>query len=471
MFKSFEMQLIFRLFSFSLILSVLFGCSATHTLTQDDRLIQSAGEGKYSQVSETLEKLKEKGRFKEKDIVLYYLNQGMLLHFKGDYIKSNEYLTLAERKIEDLFTKSISKTGASFLLNDNVLDYAGEDFEDIYLNVFKALNYIHLGQKDHAFVEVNRVQNKLRRLKDKYLEYEKQVNANAKEQKKGSPPEAEAGTIRFHNCALARYVSMLMYLIDNETDNADIDRRKIKEAWNTQPLIYNHEIPSFIENPDLEKSNLHILAFSGITPAKKSSTYYITTLKDALNVTSTTPQPFSAFVPWLGMEPNYHFKFSIPYMERYHSEVSRIRIEIDGQPRRELELLESMENVAMETFNIKSPLIYFKTLARTVVKGLTAAEAKKEIDKSMEDNPDYIGAFLAKAAIDVAMDLTESADLRTSMFFPAKAMVATFVVPPGIHDIRVSYLDSSGNEVYSELYEQMDIRNNKMSFIETYYLK
>lgn len=450
-----------------------FSCSATRTLTQDNNLIKEAGEGNYEKITNSLRSAEEKGKFKEKDMVLYYLNQGMLFHYSGQYDSSNKYLTQAERKMEDLFTKSVSRIGASFLLNDNVLDYSGEDYEDIYLNVFKALNYLHLGKKDNAFVEINRVQNKLRRLTDKYVEYEKQVAASAKAQEKGTPPDVEMGVVKFHNSVLARYVSMLLYLSDREFDNADIDRRKIREAWSTQPGIYQHNIPDFIDESTINKANLQILAFTGFAPAKMSSDYYITTLWNALNITSTQPKPFSATLPWIGMEPNYHFKFSMPYMAPYISFARKVVVEVDGIFAAELDLIESMEKVAIQTFEVKQPLIYFKTLSRAVVKGLAAAEAKKEIDKANRNSsdPNYLGTFLAKVAVDVAVDLTENADLRTSMFFPGNALASSVKVEPGIHDIKIIYLDAAENVVYSEDYEQMEFKPDSFNFIETYYLK
>jgi len=95
--------------------------------------------------------------YKEKDRVLYYLDVGMLYHYAGEYEKSNEALGMAEQGIEELYTKSISKAVTSGVLNDNALDYSGEDYEDIYLNVFKGLNYIALGDPDSALVEIRRV--------------------------------------------------------------------------------------------------------------------------------------------------------------------------------------------------------------------------------------------------------------------------------------------------------------------------
>ncbi len=99
--------------------------------------------------------------YRNKERLLFYLDAGMVHHIHGNWQQSNELLTLAEETIEELYTKSVARAASSMLLNDNSLEYSGEDYEDIYINVFKALNYIELGDPDAAMVEVRRVDEKL----------------------------------------------------------------------------------------------------------------------------------------------------------------------------------------------------------------------------------------------------------------------------------------------------------------------
>ena len=122
----------------------------------------------YGRASERIEKAATEGKYEGKDKVLYFLDMGIALHFAGRYKESNEYLNRAEFAIEENFTKSISKIAVSFLLNDNALDYSGEDYEDIFTNIIKSLNYIHLRNQEDAMVEVRRINLKLNRLRDKY---------------------------------------------------------------------------------------------------------------------------------------------------------------------------------------------------------------------------------------------------------------------------------------------------------------
>jgi hypothetical protein len=144
------------------------GCASVATRTAHFQKIEaSVQQGNYADAIVQLEN--GKGNFyQKKERVLYYLDLGALHHYNGDYDKSNELLTEAENAIEELYTKSVSKAAASLLLNDNALDYSGEDYEDIYINIFKALNYLELEKFDEAFVEIRRINQKLNLLEDKY---------------------------------------------------------------------------------------------------------------------------------------------------------------------------------------------------------------------------------------------------------------------------------------------------------------
>jgi hypothetical protein len=146
---------------FLLTVSIAFLGSCASMKTSQDQYVESvplAVEGAYDQAALIIEAAKEE-QYKEKDRVLYFLDLGMLYHWSGEYELSNQMLSAAESAIEELFTKSVSKALTSGVLNDNALDYSGEDYEDIYLNVFKALNYIALDDEESALVEIRTCSN------------------------------------------------------------------------------------------------------------------------------------------------------------------------------------------------------------------------------------------------------------------------------------------------------------------------
>jgi uncharacterized protein len=453
-----------------LILLLIAACASTQTSTQqfantDDMLLR----GDYQAVIAQLESAKEK-QYKAKDRVLYYLDLGMLHHYAGNYALSNEFLQKAEYAIEELFTAQISKIATSILLNDNALDYSGEDYEDIYLNIFKALNYIALGEEDAAFVEINRIDHKLNMLQDKYVEFGKQLEiaaaANATE---GNPElNAEPESIKFHNDALARYLSVLIYAADREWDNAGIAVQKLREAWTSQRSLYPHSMPEVAYQPEnYQNGSLSAIAFVGKSPIKNSATYYITTFDDYVNVASSEPVAFSENIPW-PTKHGKHFKFSLPYMSRRGTEVGRIEILSNGQKIGELALLESMEDVAMEAFKVKAPLIYIKSVVRSIVKGLASERAKAEMNKAINDP---LAAMLAGMVTDVAVDATENADLRISRFFPSKSFVGHVELAPGTYNITLRYLNRSNYELYRQNFANLEIRENRLNLLQASYLQ
>ncbi len=93
--------------------------------------------------------------------LLSQLNLAMLNENKGDWAKSNEYLTKAEQDLlwssdsiqnaDELLTK-----GMELILSDNISEYKGQIYEGVLINNFKALHYMLLGDNDKARIEFNR---------------------------------------------------------------------------------------------------------------------------------------------------------------------------------------------------------------------------------------------------------------------------------------------------------------------------
>ena len=99
--------------------------------------------------------------------MLYGMDQGMTLHLAGQYQASNAVLEKAETEVDDLYTRRIGTEVAAFLLNDTQLPFEGEPFEQVLMNVIKALNYGLMGEWDEALVEARRIDHRLNVLADK----------------------------------------------------------------------------------------------------------------------------------------------------------------------------------------------------------------------------------------------------------------------------------------------------------------
>jgi len=454
-----------------LILLILAGCASMATYKQQYVAIdEMVAIRNFSGAITQLETAKDK-YYQKKDKVIYYLDLGMLYHYNKQFVKSNEMLTLAENAIDELYTKSVTRAAASMLINDNILDYDGEDYEDIYLNIFKALNYLELELFDDAFVEIRRVNNKLELLGQKYNSLADQLNRT-----KDNKAEFKAGENKFHNDVLGRYLSMLLYGVEGKMDDARIDKEEIDKAWQMQAQIYNYPQPN-IEIPYYLKNNgdLNIMAFSGRSPQKKANTYYIHTEKDLIFIANTAELPTGKqklenlhSIPWDGVKKGYHFKFQLPYMEKMESEVAFVKVVIDDKMNYKMDLLESMEQVALTTYEVKAPIVYLKTIVRSLLKGLFAAKRKQEMEKQI-DNP--LLGFAARLATDLAVDATENADLRLSRFFPAKASISSIKLSTGVHTVKLQYYSRNGQILFTDNIGEVNISADKLNFVESFYLK
>ncbi len=438
---------------------LLSGCASTRN-TLFVEIDDASRAGDFPRAVELTEENQDR-LYGNRDGVLFYLDTGMLHHYAGNFQVSTQRLSEAERLIEEYFTRSVRQAAASLLLNDNQLDYAGEDFEDIYLNVFNALSFISMGNPEGAFVEIRRISNKLNLLEDKYQGLA--AGYNQSDEKDGGPA-IQPGTSRFYNSALARYLSLVMYRAAGNYDGVRIDWQQMQEAFNRQSNLYTFPMPLTAEvmTPPAD-ARLSVLAFTGRSPIKLASTLWITTQDNRVTIAVAQEderagrvlQGYESFA-FPGVEAGYRFKFELPRMVLRGSEVTGVRVFADGRLLGELGMLEDMQQIALDTFQIREPIIFLKTVTRTIIKGVAAQRAGRAMQEAGAQSGSTFGlvaGIVGSIAADVAVDASEQADLRISRFFPAFAHVGEWDLPAGQYDIRVEYHSPRGLLFTEELGE------------------
>jgi hypothetical protein len=374
----------------------------------------------YDAAFRKLETAREKNKFSGKDRLLYYLDSGFAAHYASIFDTSNVRLTLAEDAADELFTKSISRAATSVLLNDNVLEYSGEDYEVLYTNLLKTLNYLSLGMFDDAFVEVRRANLKLEVLDRKYGDAARSLQNGVEDDTAQVQINYDLAKVRFNNDAFARYLSMHMYAADGMMDDARIDYDYLVRAFEEQPFIYNFPMPEVKYLPDSSGNTIvNVVALSGLAPVKEAVNLRIRTDKDlglvqVLYTDGEKKDSEYGHLP-IPVKADYYFKFALPKVASRESIVYGIRLLVDSEIVGDLQLIEDVSVVAEETFQAKKSMIYFRTIARAVFKGLATHKAKRKVDTG------GVGGWLKKAAIDVGVDITENADLRCSQLLPGRS--------------------------------------------------
>jgi uncharacterized protein len=408
-----------------------------------------------------------KNSYTKKDRLLYYLDVGLAYHYAGLYDSSNLRLSDAERSAEELYTKSVSRAVASMFLNDNTLEYSGEDYEVLYSNIFMALNYISLNKFDDAFVEVRRANEKLSLLEQKYAKAAKEFNSDTSKVVKEGHIRYEPKKIRFNNDAFARYLSMHMYAADGKYDDARIDYEYLEQAFATQPRIYNFAMPK-VRFDSKTGAVLSVVAMAGLAPYKKEVSLRLRTDKQ-LNLVQIMYEGTNQEYPEYGhflmpVDKDFYFKFSLPVMKRQVSRIGRIEVVANGNLIGELSLIEDVSNVAQETFEVKKTLIYFKSILRALAKGLAAHKTKEDVEGN-----DF-GSWLTKAFVDAVVEASEAADLRCTHLLPGKIFVRDFEVDPGIYDVTVKFISTDGLVVYTKHYPGYKVFEGDFNLIEAYSL-
>ena len=136
----------------NILLAGIAGLLATgcQTYQQQNKVVQFWRQGNLTNaVVEAAKQANENA--KNKDAIIWRLEQGAVLRAAGQYADSNDAFDKAQLKIDDYAQKAKVRVGqeaGALLSNQANLDYEGRDYDAIMLNTYRALNYLALGEPD-----------------------------------------------------------------------------------------------------------------------------------------------------------------------------------------------------------------------------------------------------------------------------------------------------------------------------------
>lgn len=228
-----------RVFILVFVSAYLSGCA---TYGQDVRKgLTLAQAGNYPEAAKALEgALDPKGN----DRLLYYTELGMVYHLAGDYQKSNSLLNSADRIAEDLYTKRASDVLTTAMSNPRQGPYRAADFERVFINYYKALNYFMLASNagsesakqdalEGARVESRRMALVLSAIEYKQGSYEEQADREKsmfsklmRVFDKLTGEIIDKNKIVYRNDAFAQYLVGTIYEKHQEYDDARIAYQK-----------------------------------------------------------------------------------------------------------------------------------------------------------------------------------------------------------------------------------------------------
>jgi len=454
--------------------------------------------------------------YKEDNVVSLYLDKGLIEHYAGNYADSAQSFGQADRVIQEAQTKSVTAEVASFIANDNTKEYAGEDYEDIYLNVFNALNYYHEGKLEDALVEIRNLTDssgKLSLLKAKYAkDGEKLKEALDPVAKLGLPlPGLDfAAQMDYSDSALAHYISALFFRAAGKDDDARIELDAIAAAFAGSSSVYRTSVPASIaeeKNVQAGSSRLNIISFTGFAPRKVSATIPILFGSDAASIPVTGiakadqnlqlylngPQ-FSALTlakpitgTLFGLLKNLYTpantggvyellcspSLKLPILGARPDAITSVAVSVDGGTPVTLELIEDMSLATEQIYNSKFGSTLLKTSVRAMVKyGVAFAAAKVAAIEASKKSPmlaDSAGIGVLVAA-QKSLEATEIPDTRGARYLPGKAYVGGINLAPGTYNLTITYY-AGGNPVHSEKKEGVKVSSGALNLVEGVCLK
>jgi hypothetical protein len=384
--------------------------------------------------------------YSEKNAVLYYLDRGMLLHQSARYAESDTDLENAENRMEELFTKSVSRRAATLVLNDNTTKYAGEVFERALTNVFRALNFVFLGMTDSALVEARKVTSYL----DRYRAW----------------TEGKGG---YTDSAFAQYLSGLLFEANGDADDARICFAAADRALARYAADYGMPAPKFSapEYRDLARLGLGeiiFLHYNGPAPMKVSRTFQVAWNEAVLAVNQSgvdDPEEAKRFNNALtaGLVGD---AITVSYPEYVQDPYNIAGSGIaSGGARADSQLMEDVSSIAHQTLAEKNDSIRLRAIARAAVKFVLARAASAEVEKRAGAGFGLLAMMFTSAAAAA----TEVADTRGWATIPAQIRLARLALPAGLHDITVTFYRRDGSADGTAVFRGVAVEKGRRKFL------
>jgi hypothetical protein len=455
-------------------LVLLSACSASKNVTQTQQQLRSVSDYRDTDISAVSENLNEY-RKKEEDKVLYHLEYGMLHHFQGNWKESSKHFQKSERAIDKFYTESINRNLQSILLNDLQLAYEGEPYEDIYLNAFKCLNYLHQEDHEAAMVETRRVTHKLEQLSDRYKGMAESVSRDtaqtaikkADEQLQGidlleSEEENEPSEIQQHS-ALGRFIATVLHAKTNNPDDAEIEFKKLQTALADQEQTgFFSSFPDAPRSPSTSQTsqagrptpeqltepdayNTMLVAFHGNAPRKREQKFQFDIVIDGEEV---------------------EINFAVPILRLPETNVSRVRARVSGMSL-SVPVVEDLQETAATMFEEKKPIIYTRAVLRSFLKAGATELGQNEV----EDEYGQGAAWLAGELGDLASSMSAQADTRGWQTMPGLARATVVKLPPGTHTVTFKFVSPQG-QVLKKRTRRVTVEGpNDLTLAESIYLE
>lgn len=443
-----------------LTLALLSGGCATH-YQRTIRFQEYVYSGELEKAKEILEKDKKKQKGKDK--VLYLMYNGWVSWMLGQNAESIQYLDEADRMIEDM-VKQPGYEMAVLVTNPGIRPYVPEDFEKVMVNYMKAMNFLQMGKRSEALVEVRRINLKLNELNDKY-----------KDNKNRYASDAFALLImgliydagREYNDAFIAYRNALNVFESSYSENfginapeqlkQDILRTAYLNGFHEELAFYEKQFGQKYEHRPITGGEVVFLWQNGLGPVKSEWSInfakadgeagFIVLQNDELNLA------FPVYIGNKSEEEKSAFaelsflRVAFPkYLER-KPVYTQAEVKVNGR-KFPLQRAQDMNAIAFKTLHDR--------MVREMANSILRLATKKALEAAVRSENQDIGAVVG-----ILGALTEKADTRNWQTLPYEIHYARIPVDPGRQ--KIEFIATGSKQSDSQFFE-FDIEAGRTYF-------
>jgi hypothetical protein len=411
---------------------------------------------------------KSQGKYGSNNILMYYLDSGIVNHFAKEYETSSKRFELAKGKLREYQQKSITSGVSSMLVNDNIMPYYGKDFERVHISVFEALGYALLGRDDEAVVEVRQLD---------FLFKNFAVDSNYKNFYKDDGFVRYFAGLIYENAGYLNdaYISYSKALkaYKNGVAGIAIPEDLIDDAYTSALLLGMTDKAGEIKKdfPQAKKRTLPenygeciVFNYNGFIPQKTETILefalgdmwvYVNAAnldsKEMVNFDKAKSIGISAFA-------KDYVKVAFPRYKDFDNKIVSFRVKSESREEKGF-LAQDLGKIVKACLKDETAKVYAKILTRTAIKYVIGKSVSKEVGKQNG----VAAEQLSQGLLNMFSAATSSVDSRAWNTLPDTILMSRFYLHEGVHVLKVDFLDAKGKVVNSKGIE-LDIKAGKKNF-------
>ncbi len=411
------------------------GCATFRSYKSElDKTLTLAANGDVSGAIKVLEK---NNSSKDKDL-LYDLELGELRRLDRDYSGSQTALHAADGQVqawEAAATLNARRTGGSagsYLLNDRVRTYEGQDYEKVMLTTLMAMNDMALGDWDTARVDIKRTHERETLIEtlraNEYIKVTDEARKRGAKQSfkelNGYPvetidnPEVNALKNGYQN-ALSHYLAGFVYESLGEPSLAAPGYRTAIELRPGQPLLEDSlaGLDARLSARDEGFCDTLLVVETGVIPGRNSRSFNL-------------PIPVGPQGQWILLSASFPV---LPPAAGYSAPQVTIDRNLDVRTAHILDL----DAMARRTLADEMPGIMLRAGIRLTSRAVAQYQVQRAIEEQQRRHQDTLGATLGLLALQLGGAITEQADERGWRTLPAHVTVARARLARGQHAVAI----------------------------------